>query len=482
MIFPSYVFLLLFLPGVLLGWYGLRQHHRARLSFLTVMSYVFYGWWDPRFTLLMLASTGLDFVCGARIAQATTLTGKRRWLGLSLAGNLGALGFFKYHDWFMGSVQAGLGALGLEVSLPVLGLILPIGISFYTFQSLSYSIDIYMERCRPTPSLLTFAAYVSMFPQLVAGPIVRYRDVEEQLEALPGRAVDPGQLADGVWLFTLGLLKKLWIADALAPAANYAFDTAADPGLVTCWLGTLAYTFQLYFDFSGYSDMALGLGKMLGFEFPINFDSPYKSASIAEFWRRWHISLSSWLRDYLFIPLGGSRHGMRNTVRNLVITMFLGGLWHGAAWTFVAWGLLHGALLGVGAWWRAKGPGPLRHGLAVALTFAAVTAGWVLFRAPDFARAGELFAGLVGLNGVEAFVPQTRLGIPLPDILDVGATPISRKLPIYLGLAAALAFCAPNTNQLPRPRGVLWAVALALALVASLTQLLAPTPFLYFQF
>lgn len=477
MIFPSYIFLLVFLPVALLLWYGLPSL-RARVIALTAMSYVFYGWWDYRFCALMLASTALDFVCGWKIDESEAPRARRLWLALSLTGNLASLGFFKYYDFFARSLADALEAAGLPVTMPVLNVILPVGISFYTFQSLSYSIDIYRRESRPTTDFFTFAAYVSMFPQLVAGPIVRYSDVEDQLRALPGKKVDWDQLADGAWFFVIGIVKKIWIADAVSGFADKVFDGGGTPALITAWTGALAYTFQLYFDFSGYSDMAMGLGKMLGFDFPKNFDSPYKSANISEFWRRWHITLSNWLRDYLFIPLGGSRSGTAKTLRNLVVTMFLGGLWHGAAWTFVVWGLFHGLLLAIHATWRRLCPWRVPRVLAVAMTFVVVVMGWVLFRATSFERALAVLKGMFGVHGLDALTYVHSSGLALPEVF---AGFQLRQLGM-LGVAAGLVFFAPNSLEMKKPRHPVFAMLLGVVLLATMLQLMEATPFLYFQF
>lgn len=477
MIFPSYIFLLVFLPAVLVGWYALRSL-RSRLIMLTLASYVFYGWWDYRFVALMLASTVLDGACGARIFHSDVQTTRKRWLALSIAGNLGLLGFFKYYDFFVTSAAASLTALGMETSPALLNIVLPVGISFYTFQSMSYSIDIYRGDCQPTRGFLTLAAYVSMFPQLVAGPIVRYSHLEQQLHALPDRRTDLDQIGVGVWMFIVGLAKKVWIADMIAPIAEHAFDVDANHQLYTVWIGTLAYTFQLYFDFSAYSDMARGLGKMLGFEFPVNFDSPYKSASISEFWNRWHITLSHWLRDYLFIPLGGSRGRLSMTLRNLGIVMFLGGLWHGADWQFVLWGLFHGSLLMGNAAWRAWGRWRLPRIAGVGVTFMTVVVGWVMFRAGSVSQAFAMLGGMIGLNGVEHWTRASDLLHMTPALSSTWAMVGFVMMPA----AAGIAFLAPNSEQLKKSRDPVAAVALALVLLATLTRLMKATPFLYFQF
>lgn len=482
MIFPSYIFLLVFLPVVLALWYRLPGY-RSRLIALTIASYVFYGWWDWRFVSLMLGSTLLDYWVGGRIHDADEPSKRRGWLLVSMAGNLGALGIFKYYGFFVGSAMALGRRVGVELDLPMLEVVLPVGISFYTFQSMSYSLDIYRRDCEPTAGFWEFAAYVAMFPQLVAGPIVRYGDIDQQLAALPNKKTDPSQIADGVWLFTIGLAKKVWIADLVAPLANRAFDGSGQTMFYTAWIGTFAYTFQLYFDFSGYSDMARGLGRMLGFEMPVNFDSPYKSKDISEFWNRWHITLSHWLRDYLYIPLGGSRAGLRKTLRNLTIVMFLGGLWHGAAWTFVVWGLFHGGLLVVNALWRRVSTVRLPRVLAVAVTFGAVMAGWVVFRADGMRAAKEIFEGMAGLNGFE---PGGFTSGPYEKHLGPTWFGLWRGVSIVaigaMVLAPLLAFFAPNSDAIGRPQRAWGGVLVGCIVFATLFRLVDPAPFLYFQF
>lgn len=336
MLFNSYEFIFLFLPIVLIGYYAVFRGHRARMIFLTVMSYIFYGWWDYRFCALMLISTWLDYVAGAKVASGTTSRARKAWVGVSLVGNLGLLGFFKYFDLGAQTLNELAKWLGRDSPLiPLLHVTLPVGISFYTFQSMSYTIDIYRGCAKPARNFWDFACYVALFPQLVAGPIVRYHELAEQLVS---RTHTLTKATRGAALFILGLAKKVIIADGVAPIVKLVFDADGPPGFLAAWSGVLAYAMQIYFDFSGYSDMAVGLGLFLGFQFPQNFHSPYKSSSITEFWRRWHISLSSWLRDYLYIPLGGNRYGPMRTYVNLFITMLLGGLWHGASWTFVIWG------------------------------------------------------------------------------------------------------------------------------------------------
>jgi alginate O-acetyltransferase complex protein AlgI len=466
-LFNSYTFLFLLLPLILCGYY-LLVPRRWRSAWLVLCSYVFYGWWDWRFCGLLLLTTTIDYLAGGRVAASSSPAARRRWLAFSVCCDLGILGFFKYFD--LGAETANALARALfgptAPSLPLLHLILPVGISFYTFQSMSYTIDIYRGQARPARSFLDFACYVSLFPQLVAGPIVRYRDMDDQLRSRTHTAAKAGA---GIALFVLGLSKKVLVADAVAPLADAAFAQTA-PGLAAAWPGLLAYTLQIYFDFSGYSDMAVGLGLLLGFRFPQNFDSPYKAVSITDFWRRWHISLSTWLRDYLYIPLGGNRRGPARTYFNLWLTMLLGGLWHGADWTFLAWGAWHGAWLALE---RMRGKRSLATALPVpvqtAWTFLLVALGWVFFRAPTFAAALRYFAGLAGCNGT---------GV-LPTPTETTALPW-----IALALAALLAFHAPNTWQLAlRPT---WRLAAALvflfALCVATILVNSSSPFLYFQF
>jgi alginate O-acetyltransferase complex protein AlgI len=468
-IFPSYGFLLLFLPVTLLLWHYLRGRTQLRLLSLTLMSYVFYGWWDARFVTLLVASTVIDYWAAQQIVSSPNPRVRRTWLALSLCGNLGVLGIFKYFDFFMNSAQSALHWIGVDVQPPLLHVVLPLGISFYTFHSLSYTYDIYKGTSRPAKDLLHYAAYIAMFPHLVAGPIVRYAHIEEQLRVSPLVATPGDEIAEGIWLFVIGVVKKIWIADLVAPMVNVAFDGSGTPNVVVAWAGVLAYPFQLYFDFSGYTDMARGLGKLIGFNFPINFDSPYKSANISDFWNRWHITLSNFLRDYVFIPLGGSRDGMKRTVRNLLITMFLGGLWHGAGWTFILWGTFHGAMLATHAVWRSTGR-KLPQLPSVAITFACVSFGWILFRAPSMARFNEVLRGLVGLGGPISVAEASHW------------LQLNRMECLSLLFAMTVAFLAPNSQQLPKPTRPIHGFALAAVLLATMTTFMKETPFLYFQF
>lgn len=344
MLFNSYVFLFLFLPLVLLAWWVPRTL-QLRLALLVLASYVFYAGWDYRFCWLMLLTTVMDYMAAGRIARGRSPRERKSWLVAALTFNLGLLAYFKYAGFFTQSVNGVAHTLGLGSIAPTLAIVLPLGISFYTFESMSYTIDVYRGIAKPAKSFLHYMLFISIFPKLIAGPIIRYTDVEDQYAELRGR-VDYELMWRGTVFFVIGMVKKVLIADQIAAHAA-PLMAVAHPGLAESWVIVGSYTLQIYFDFSGYSDMAVGLGYMLGFRFPQNFNRPYIARNISEFWDRWHITFSRWLRDYLFIPLGGSRRGALRTLRNLFVVMFLGGLWHGASWTFVAWGVYHGTLPGI---------------------------------------------------------------------------------------------------------------------------------------
>lgn len=416
MVFSSHLFLFYFLPLALLLYYAVPV--RARNVLLTLLSYVFYGWANPLFVLLMLLSTLLDFACGLLLvaglprdpdgglpllSSSVRTMRQKAALACSLAGNLGLLAFFKYWNFGAEVLQEAAGRLGWSLPEPgaVLQVVLPLGISFYTFQSMSYCIDVYRGEARAIRSLWDFACFVSMFPQLVAGPILRFHDVSLQLQQ---RVHSLERMTRGICCFSLGLAKKVLIADGLSQLVDFVFAANA-PSMSAAWLGTVAWAFQIYFDFSGYSDMAMGLGWMLGFDFCANFDSPYRAVGLADFWRRWHMSLSGWLRDYLYIPLGGNRRGGLRTSWNLLLVMLLGGLWHGAAWTYVVWGGVHGVLLllerllcgGRSPQQRmALVPQGLRRLLLTATTFGVICLTWVPFRADSLGQAGLLWSAMLG--------------------------------------------------------------------------------------
>ena len=462
MVFSSPIFLYWFLPAFLLLYYASPRTWKSLT--LTLASYVFYGWWRPDFVILMLISTVVDFGCGRAIAAAQQRGSMGRgWLVLSVLVNLGLLGYFKYANFGVETFNGLLEAWGLA---PVAwsAVILPVGISFYTFQTMSYTIDVYRKVAQPQRRLVDFMSYVAMFPQLVAGPIVRYNTIADQLVS---REHTQAKFYQGVLAFQCGLAKKVLIADPLGGLANHAF--AADAlSAGDGWLGLLAYTLQIYFDFSGYSDMAIGLGLMLGFRFPINFDSPYKSIGITDFWRRWHVSLSTWLRDYLYVPLGGNRKGPIRTYFNLVTVMVIGGLWHGANWTFLAWGAYQGLwlilerLVGRRAFY-AWAPRPLQVGL----TFVIVMIGWVFFKASDLPAAIDYLGFLVGVGGEN--VSPLRIGQLSILALVVGTL---------------IAWFMPNSQRLLGRAPRWWVLLLQFLFLIALLQLHFHdhVPFLYYQF
>ena len=473
MVFSSYLFLFYFLPAALLLYYAAPR--KARHLILTALSYVFYGWANPLFVVLLLASTAVDYAAGLTMgadARSGTRTSVSRFaLIVSICSNVSLLAFFKYYNFGAENLDAlagwiGLPALGLGTALKVT---LPLGISFYTFQSMSYTIDVYRGRAAAVGTFVDFACYVSMFPQLVAGPIIRFSEIADQLVS---RTHTTAKFARGISFFCLGLAKKVLLANPCGKIADLAFE-AGSLGPLEAWYGVTAYAFQIYFDFSGYSDMAIGLGLMLGFMFPKNFDSPYRSQSITEFWHRWHISLSTWLRDYLYVPLGGNRKGQARTYVNLLIVMLLGGLWHGAAWNFVIWGGLHGALLGFE---RLRGRAPVYAGVAAPLrvgaTFVIVLVTWVFFRSPDLPHAMRYLADMLAVGE-----PHAGAGLLAGLVYQ----------PYYLGTflaAGVIVWTAPQTwdwtRVLTLPKAAAVLVLLVLSAVALTTQTF--NPFIYFIF
>ena len=471
MLFGSPVFLFAFLPAVLLLHLLLARVAAGRLrnGMLLCASLVFYAFGEPRFVLVMVLSLAANYLFGHWVARARSGGSGRLPLVVAVVFNLGLLACFKY-----GNFLAELVGVELE---PVP---LPIGISFFTFQALSYVIDVHRRAVDVQRSPIDFALYVSMFPQLIAGPIVRYKDIAAQLVH---RTVTRADFADGARRFVFGLGKKLLVADTVARLADAAF--ALGPGELSApmaWLGIAGYTLQIYFDFSAYSDMAIGLGRMLGFRFLENFDYPYVSRSITEFWRRWHISLSTWFRDYLYIPLGGSRRGRARTYRNLVVVFFLCGLWHGAAWTFVAWGLYHGAFLvlerAAAGRWLEQRAAPLRH----AYTLLVVMVGWVLFRAESFDHAARYLAALLGAAPLSSPAPVALVLDPVTlTALAAGAL---GSLPLWPAVAGWRRRARSERAGLFALVELGRTLAFLVVLAASLLQMAGGTysPFIYFRF
>ncbi|HEY6918929.1 MAG TPA: MBOAT family protein [Tabrizicola sp.] len=476
MVFSSETFLFLFLPLFLALYY--LTPFRFRSALILAGSYLFYGWWRFDFLALLFLTTLWTYAMGHLVFVNLGTRRAKVWCGIGVGGCLAVLGVFKYLNFFIDSLAAlfGTTAAGLDIHWR---LILPIGVSFYVFHCISYLVDVYRQDAKPPRNFFDFAAFIALFPQLVAGPILRFKDLAHQFEH---RLHTPQKFADGLAWFSVGLGKKVLIADSLAPLADLAFTTP-DPSAPLAWVGAVAYMLQLYFDFSGYSDMAMGLGLMMGFKFRENFDTPYISASITEFWRRWHISLSVWLRDYLYIPLGGNRISGRRTYVNLLTVMVLGGLWHGANWTFVLWGVWHGGWLAAerALGWAMQ---PRTAG-RVALTLLVVLIGWVVFRAADIHQATDFYAGMLGFNG---------FGLPLEVALQV-TTESLVVLILGVVIAAAEPMLIQSTKEryyVPSGPGGTLAVTgtLVPALVTSIIFALSVmrlaeqsfSPFLYFQF
>ena len=376
MLFNSGIFLQFFAAFLLLYWL-VRNNLRYRNILIVLASYLFYGWWDYRFLALLVFSCVIDFAVGLGIARQSDPRRRKLWLTCSIVANLTILGFFKYFGFFILSFAAVMKELNIPVSVSTLGIILPVGISFYTFQAMSYTIDVYRGEIPASRNLVNFLAYVAFFPQLVAGPIERARHLLPQFDRT--LTITRPMLVEGIWLMLWGMFKKVFIADNLDPLVSMVYGSGVYSAPATA-LATIAFAVQIYCDFSGYSDIARGTARILGFDLMVNFNVPYVATSVREFWRRWHISLSTWLRDYLYISLGGSRGGPWRTYCNLFITMVLGGLWHGAAWNYALWGIWHGAGLMAN---RAFGERPGLRFLSWLGTIVFVLYGWLLFRARD---------------------------------------------------------------------------------------------------
>jgi alginate O-acetyltransferase complex protein AlgI len=462
LVFNSLTFVVFFTVVLLL--------HRIPFSWTTkkinllLGSYVFYAAWNPPFVILLWISTLVDWVVARRLYESTGATRRRAWLLVSLAVNLGFLAFFKYGEFLMANWQALLASFGITWVPPEWNIILPVGISFYTFQTLAYTLDIYLGRSKPLKSMLDFSLFVTFFPQLVAGPIVRPGQLVPQFAA--PRQATRDQLLWGLGLMILGLFMKIVIADAgLAQSADQVFGSDKAVGFADAWLGTLAFSGQIFCDFAGYSTIAIGAALCLGFALPENFRMPYAAIGFSDFWRRWHISLSTWLRDYLYIPLGGNRGSEARTYVNLMLTMLLGGLWHGASWTFVVWGGLHGLYLAGERWIRGRtgvagDPAGALNRLALALlTYLLVNITWVFFRAETFEGAARILQGMAGLAAEPVAVLPTifmiKIGVIITGVVAIQWLMRNRSLedvvtraPWWLtGLVAAAMLFAVITTQ-----------------------------------
>jgi alginate O-acetyltransferase complex protein AlgI len=470
MLFDSAIYAWFFLIVFYVYWM-LMHRHRAQTIWLLAASYIFYGSWSFRYLGLIVLSTLIDFFIGKRLGKEEDPDNRRALLLMSMIANLGMLGLFKYYNFFITETGALLNAMGMHVSPPLLHVMLPVGISFYTFQTMSYTIDIYRRELEPEPDLWRFSLFVVFFPQLVAGPIVRARDFIHQLQA--PRAFDSRQHSLGIYLISVGLIKKIAVANYLAVnLVDRVFETPHIYSALEVLCGVYGYAIQIYCDFSGYSDVAIGSALLLGFVLPDNFARPYASADLQEFWRRWHISLSSWLRDYLYISLGGNRRGRVRTYVNLFLTMLLGGLWHGASWNFIIWGALHGGMLAIHrkyasltatiprpAWFRPLG---------VFVTFHFVCFCWLFFRAPTLDVVWEVLHAL-NTTGLDAANISPALMVAIFGTLAIHLSPIRFEHRLRDRLLA-----------LPVP--LLAILLTALVILLSRIKGLDVVPFIYFQF
>jgi alginate O-acetyltransferase complex protein AlgI len=399
MVFNSLVFIGFF--AIVAAYHHSSASWRSKKLALLAASYLFYGAWNPPFLLLLWASTVLDYYCALAMERSTSVRARKSFMGLSLTGNLGMLAYFKYGHFIALNVSHVLAAIGVEWVAPDFDLLLPVGISFYTFHTLSYTLDVYRREIPARRSLIDFAVAVSFFPQLVAGPIMRASAFLPQLDH--EKRGSSAQWSNGLTLFVIGLFQKMVLADGvLAPMVDVSYQPDGTHSFADAWLGTLAFSGQIFFDFAGYSLCALGIARCLGFELVDNFKQPYGAFGFSDFWRRWHISLSTWLRDYLYIPLGGNRGTARRTEINLMLTMLIGGLWHGASWSFVAWGGLHGTYLVIERRVRGAHPEEPRGAMALAagvlFTYVLTCFTWVFFRAADFTTAWQIVRAMVGFG------------------------------------------------------------------------------------
>ncbi|MGG3307249.1 MBOAT family protein [Paenibacillus lautus] len=468
MLFNSYPFIFIFLPITVIVYFGLNRfrYSLAAKCWLALSSLFFYSWWNISYLPLLLGSIAFNYFIG-RLLQARQANsqdssfsrrGARGILICGIAGNVLLLIYYKYADFFLVNIGA---ATGWEVSL--LNLALPLGISFFTFTQIAYLVDAYKGKASEY-NIVNYVLFVTFYPHLIAGPILHHGEMMPQFDRVRGKLWDWGNAANGVFIFCVGLFKKVVIADTLAIYANAGFDTAA--GFVDSWIAALSYTFQLYFDFSGYTDMAIGAALLFNIRLPQNFNSPYKALNIQDFWRRWHMTLSRFLRDYIYIPLGGNRRGEAIMLRNLVLTFLIGGLWHGAGWTFLFWGLLHGVGQVIHRFWGKLGIAMPRL-LAWTITFVFITVTWVFFRAESWVQAMRLLKGMSGLSGIHLYLNDAILE-PLAIIVVIAPIVLLCRNSSELSVSFR-----PNSKQ---------AVVCAVLFVISLMYITRISEFLYFNF
>lgn len=466
MVFSSTIFLCVYLPLVLLGYYICPK--KGKNLFLLIVSLIFYAWGEPKYVFLMIFSILVNYVFGLLMDKHRE--NKKRlklMLVISVIIDLGLLSVFKYTDFIITNINSVFGA-----GFDLLNIALPIGISFYTFQAMSYTIDVYRDNVRVQRNLIDFGMYITMFPQLIAGPIVRYSDVQDQLAV---RNVTTADFSEGIMRFVVGLGKKVLLANQMGAVWTQIYALGGDISALMAWTGAAAYTFQIYFDFSGYSDMAIGLGRMFGFKFPENFRYPYESVSITDFWRRWHITLSTWFKEYLYIPLGGNRRGLARQALNLLIVWTLTGFWHGAGWNFVMWGLYYFAILFIEKLFLLKAldklPRLFRHAYALLL----IVIGWVIFASDDVSvmlpYLGSMFGANGALGGMDVYTLLTRAALMV--ICCVASTELPRRL--FVTAAGKM-----NEKAAFTVKSVLTLTLLALSVVFLIGD--SYNPFLYFRF
>ncbi|MGR6837156.1 MBOAT family O-acyltransferase [Syntrophomonas erecta] len=484
MLFNSYEYIFAFLPLMLIGYFFINWLGRTTAArvWLVAGSLFFYSWWNIAYLPLIVISILINYRLGSWLGKDQNLPVSRKNILITgLVFNIGLLGYFKYADFFINNVN-----FLFSTHIKPLGLLLPLAISFFTFQQIAYLVDAYRQETREY-NLLNYALFVSFFPQLIAGPIVHHREMMGQFNDPDRKTVNTRNIAAGIFLFFIGLAKKVLIADTFAIWATYGFDTATYLTLLEGWIVSLSYTFQLYFDFSGYTDMAIGAALMFNIRLPINFSSPYKALSIQDFWRRWHMTLGRFLRNYIYIPLGGNRQGPARTYRNLMLTFLIGGLWHGAGWTFVFWGFLHGVALVINRAWQKLNL-KMNHILAWFITFNFVNVAWVFFRATTWEDAIKVLRAMLGLSGVK--LPES-LAYKLSGLASYGVTFGGFSMEEYLpqALPMVVVFMAVvlifrNTMQMKdrfRP-GWLSALVISILGIASIVSLTRVSEFLYFNF
>jgi alginate O-acetyltransferase complex protein AlgI len=471
MVFNSLTFIVFF--ACVLALHAMPFPWKLRKINLLIASYLFYAAWNPPFVILLWISTVVDWWAAKKLVDAERPAARHAWMLLSVVANLGMLGYFKYGNFLLDNFRTLMAALGVDYQPPGWDIVLPVGISFYTFATMAYTLDVYLRRAAPARNFLDYALFVTFFPHLVAGPIMRPTELVPQFEQ-PRRA-SGDQLRFGLALMTLGLFQKIVLADSfLARAAEMVYDGDKSPGVLDAWVGTLAFSGQIFCDFAGYSTTAIGAAMCLGFAMPDNFRFPYAAIGFSDFWRRWHITLSAWLRDYLYIPLGGNRHGEARTYLALMATMLLGGLWHGASWTFVVWGGLHGVYLAAERVLRSRfagyRPGPLALLGFGLLTYVLINITWVFFRSKTFGGASRVLQGMAGLNADTKPILPTEFLVPV--IVIVGGIVCAHWLMRERTLESAIARVPATVLSMT------WAVMLFAIVIAQGTG----NAFIYFQF